>query len=133
MARETNRRLEALARRKQGVFTRQEAMDLGIPRSTLSRRTRSGTYRQLQPGVYAISGAPDVFRARLLAAVLAAGRGAVLSHASAAHHWAFENCPQPGSIHVLSSARLQSRPQVYTCTTQSTFRVTTSRTTKESR
>lgn len=105
MSREADRKLDEVARRNHGVFTWRQAVDAGVPGATISRRTQRGRYRKLQPGVYAVAGAPDTLDARLLAAALAAGSEAVLSHESAAHLWGIGEVPR--RIHLTT---LQRRP-----------------------
>ena len=66
------------------VVTRSQALGHGLTRSAVSRRSRSGTWQRLHRGTYAaFSGVPPR-EARLWAAVLRAGPGAVLSHETAA-------------------------------------------------
>jgi hypothetical protein len=59
----------------------QAAIDKRVERETLDRPRR---------GVLRIAGTPDTWEQRLLAAVLAAGRGAVASHWSAAACWGLD-------------------------------------------
>jgi very-short-patch-repair endonuclease len=60
---------------------------LGIGRSGVTRRVQGGRLRRVHRGVYAVGGAAVPREGRWLAAVLACGEGAVLSHVSAAVHW----------------------------------------------
>ncbi len=105
MSSDSDRRLALRARRKGGVFTRREAIEAGVAPSTLDDRVANGRYRRLQRGVYAVAGSPDTLQSRYLAAVLALGREAVLSHTSAAHHWALAGCAQADRIHVTTLGR----------------------------
>ncbi len=75
-------RVIQFAKRNGGVFTTREALDLGLPSSTLTRRIDDGIFVRLGRGVLALPGTstrPD-------ALMRAAGRllGAVVSHESAA-------------------------------------------------
>jgi hypothetical protein len=66
------------------VVGRRQALNHGVPGNTATGRARSGTWQRLQRGTYAtFSGVPPR-EARLWAALLRAGPGAVLSHETAA-------------------------------------------------
>jgi hypothetical protein len=74
----------SLLQAQSGVVSRKQAHDAGWADEAIERRIRSGSWQRLQRGVYAtFSGAP-ARQARLWAAVLRAGAGAVLSHETAA-------------------------------------------------
>ncbi len=66
------------------VTSRRQALDAGWSENTIDRRLRSGTWRRLQRGAYATFTGEAPREARLWAAVLRAGPGAVLSHQTAA-------------------------------------------------
>jgi hypothetical protein len=69
---------------QRGVITRRQALVSGISRDAIAVRLRSGRWQRLHHGVYAtFSGQPNR-QALLWAAVLRAGRGATLSHQTAA-------------------------------------------------
>ncbi len=74
----------ALAARQWGVVSRGQLLDAGVPRTTIGDRVRSGRLIPLHPGVYAVGHARLRREGRWLAAVLAVGPGAVLSHRDAA-------------------------------------------------
>src|SRR3978361_1609010 len=77
----------AVAARQHGVVTQRQLREAGMGRAAISRRTASGRLHRLHQGVYAI-GYPVASReGRWMAAVLASGDGAVLSHMSAAALW----------------------------------------------
>jgi very-short-patch-repair endonuclease/predicted transcriptional regulator of viral defense system len=76
-----------LATRQHGVVTRRQLEALGLTRSAVGRRAVAGQLHRVHRGVYAV-GHPVLTRyGRWMAAVLAAGPGAALSHASAAALW----------------------------------------------
>lgn len=76
-----------LARRQHGVVSRSQLLGLGLTRSAISHRLRAGRLWRLHRGVFAV-GRPDLTReGAWLAAVLACGEGAALSHRSAAALW----------------------------------------------
>jgi predicted transcriptional regulator of viral defense system len=81
------RALAELARRQWGVVSRGQLATLGLGRGAIDGRLRAGRLRRVHRGVYAIGGAALPREGRHLAAVLACGPGAVLSHVSAAVHW----------------------------------------------
>jgi very-short-patch-repair endonuclease len=76
-----------LAARQYGVVTRRQLLASGVSPAAVGRRVEAGRLWPVHRGVYAV-GRPDVSRAGyLLAAVLACGAGAALSHAAAAEWW----------------------------------------------
>jgi Transcriptional regulator, AbiEi antitoxin/Protein of unknown function (DUF559) len=73
-----------LASRQHGVVSVTQLRALGFPYSTIHDRALTGRLYKIHKGVYAV-GRPDLPpKGRWMAAVLACGPGAVLSHASAA-------------------------------------------------
>jgi Transcriptional regulator, AbiEi antitoxin len=73
-----------LSRSRHGVVTAAQLRDLGFTRSAISHRLRTGRLWRLYPGVFAV-GRPELSReGSWLAAVLACGEGAALSHLCAA-------------------------------------------------
>jgi hypothetical protein len=82
-----DRLLAELAARQHGVVNRAQLLAIGFDREAIGRRLRAGRLHRLYRGVYAV-GHPIVPReGRYLAAVMACGDGAVLSHRSAAALW----------------------------------------------
>ena len=76
--------LARLAARQHGVVDRDQLRALGFTDEAIARLIRAGRLHRLYPGVYAVGHVVLTLRGRLLAAVLAGGPGAVLSHHSAA-------------------------------------------------
>jgi hypothetical protein len=76
--------VRALATRQHGVVARWELLALGLSRDTIGRRVRSGQLVRVYPGVYAVGHAVLTLNGRRMAAVLAAGPDAALSHRDAA-------------------------------------------------
>jgi predicted transcriptional regulator of viral defense system len=93
-----------LARRQYGVVTRAQLHDVGLSRQAVDKRVRAGRLHRVHRGVYAVGHARLTKHARYLAAVLACGEGAVLSHASAAELWRLP-CPPERSVHVTVPGR----------------------------
>ena len=90
----------ALAARQHGVVTRAQLLRAGVAPDVLDRRAKRRQLRRVHQGVYLV-GPIVALRAREMAAVLASGAGAVLSHWSAAQCWPLvPACEQPG-MHVL--------------------------------
>jgi very-short-patch-repair endonuclease len=76
-----------LARRQHGVLTRADLLALGFSAKGIKHRAASGRLHAISAGVYAV-GRPELTPdGRWMAAVLACGDGAVLSHKSAAELW----------------------------------------------
>jgi very-short-patch-repair endonuclease len=76
-----------LAVRQRGLLTGAQLVSLGVGRRTIERWVASGRLRAVHLNVYAVGPQPLARHARWLAAVLAKGPGAVLSHESAAALW----------------------------------------------
>jgi predicted transcriptional regulator of viral defense system len=87
VARPDERAIADLAGRRHGVVTREELRQLGFRESAIDRRVAAGRLHRLHRGVYAVGHDVVTRRGRWLAAVLACGPGAALSHASAAALW----------------------------------------------
>lgn len=79
--------IAALAARQHGVVTHAELRALGLSDSAIARRLRAGRLHRIHRGVYAV-GHPGLTAEGLrLAAVLACGERALLSHHAAAVAW----------------------------------------------
>jgi len=76
-----------LAERQHGVVSRAQLERLGVGRRGIEVRLRRSWLHRLHKGVYAVGHRRRSPETRWLAAVLACGPGAVLSHRSAAHLW----------------------------------------------
>jgi hypothetical protein len=74
--------IAALAAAQFGVVTTADLAALGVGRMSISRRRRRGHLHQLYPGVWAVGHAEPPWEGWLLAAVMACGPGAFLSHYS---------------------------------------------------
>ncbi|WP_436795496.1 type IV toxin-antitoxin system AbiEi family antitoxin domain-containing protein [Actinospongicola halichondriae] len=70
-----------------GLVTRRQLLTNGVSRSAIHKAVGSGRLVRLEVGVYALPGVPLTADTRLLAKVLAAGDGAMVSHRSAAKLW----------------------------------------------
>lgn len=85
--RERSRAAWALARRQHHVLTRQQLLGLGFTRREIERRLESGRLHRVRSGIYAVGRPSLAQHGRWMAAVLACGEAAVLSHSSAAALW----------------------------------------------
>lgn len=70
-----------------GVVARRQLLELGFSRRAISGRLQRGQLHEVFLGVYVVGSRRIGRRGRWMAAVLAAGRGAVLSHRSAGRLW----------------------------------------------
>ncbi|KGM08307.1 hypothetical protein N869_13080, partial [Cellulomonas bogoriensis 69B4 = DSM 16987] len=91
--------LAALRARQHDVVTVAQLLGAGADRAWIHRQVAAGHWRRLHLGVLVTHSGPVAWASRGRAALLSAGAGAVLSHASAAylHGWA----PAPSRIEVL--------------------------------
>jgi predicted transcriptional regulator of viral defense system len=96
---ERERATAALAVRQHGVLTRKQLLESGLSLRTIGRRLERGQLRRLHQGVYAVGNWQVSQRGEWLAAVLACGEGALLSHRSAAALWALTRSHR-GSVEV---------------------------------
>jgi predicted transcriptional regulator of viral defense system len=84
MASEVPSTLRGLAHHQSGVVSRSQALKAGLSEGVIKFKVSSGRWQQVHPGVYTtFTGVPGR-GAQLWAAVLSAGRGAMLSHETAA-------------------------------------------------
>lgn len=88
-----------LATQQHGVVTREQLAAAGLGKNAITRATRDGRLYRVYRGVYSVGHPPLSPEARWMAAVLACGEGAVLSHGSAAVLWGLLR-PLDGPIHV---------------------------------
>jgi len=76
-----------LASSQHGVISAAQLLVLGLTRQATAQRVRSGRLHRIHRGVYAVGHARLSNEGRWMAAVLAGGEGAVLSHRAAAELW----------------------------------------------
>jgi hypothetical protein len=87
--------LAELAGRQWGVVSLAQLRALSIGSRAVQLRAQNGRLRRVHRGVYAVGGATLPREGRWLAAVMACGPHAVLSHVSAAVHWNLLNYEPP--------------------------------------
>ena len=85
--REKENRIARLAERQYGVVSRRQLLGLGFSRREIEARIKAGRLNPLQSGVYAVGHRLIPREGKWMAAVLASGPEAVLSHWSAAALW----------------------------------------------
>ena len=76
-----------LAARQHGVFARRQLLEKGVDSKRIERWLAAELIEAVYRGVYALSRDLLTSQGRWMAAVLASGQCAVLSHRSAAAHW----------------------------------------------
>lgn len=103
-------RLAALAGRQHGLVTSRQLTALGVTYAAACKRARAGRLHRIHLGVYAVGHPGLTFEARCLAAVMAAGPCAVLSHRAAAALWQLCRPPAP-PFDVITQRRSRHGPE----------------------
>ena len=80
----TTEPIRRLAAGQHGIVTRAQLLNAGVGPDTVAHWIKTGRLVKLHRGVFALGHLPPSPHARTMAAVLACGPGAVLSHRSAA-------------------------------------------------
>jgi hypothetical protein len=76
-----------MVRRQHGIVTRADLLALGFGTRSIEHRVKTGRLHLISRGVYAVGRRELTSYGRWMAAVLACGDGAMLSHRSAAEIW----------------------------------------------
>lgn len=100
--------LRRLMRRQHGLVHRDQAIAAGMSKSAIHRRVGSGAWIRHYRCVYGVAGAPPTFEQRGLAACMATGPSAVLSHLAAGAMWGW--CAARGPLHVTVAGQVTARP-----------------------
>jgi hypothetical protein len=82
-----DRAIASLAARQHGVVAHRQLREIGLGPGAIKYRVRSGRLHGLHRGVYAVAHPAVTMHGDWMAAVLAAGPGALLSHRSAGQLW----------------------------------------------
>ena len=98
---------KAVASRRDGVIGHAELVSCGVAPATIQGWVRRGRLVRLHRGVYALERPPETMRGRAIAALLAVGPGAVLSHQTAAAFWRI--AAEPHEIHLSMPNAVRSR------------------------
>jgi very-short-patch-repair endonuclease len=94
-----DRLIGKIAARQHGVVSTAQLRKAGIARNATTKRIQAGRLHPLHRGVYAVGHNKLTFEGRCIAAVLALGDRAVVSHLSAAAIWGLLK-PHSAPIHV---------------------------------
>ena len=105
--RQFDRAVARLAGRQHGVVARLQLLALGATRHVIEQRVRQGFLHRVHAGVYAVGHRTLTHEGRWMAAVLASGEGAVLSHQSAAGLW--ELAVDKGVPHTTTATASETR------------------------
>jgi very-short-patch-repair endonuclease len=101
-----------LARRQHGIVARWQLRKLGLGKDAIQHRLASGRLHPLHAGVYSLVAAFDQKTALWMAAVLAAGPEALLSHQTAAALWGIRGY-SGGAIHVTVPHKSTSTKRIH--------------------
>lgn len=101
-------RVGRLARRQSGRIAWRQLTKLGVDRGVISKWVKQGYLYPKLPGVYAVGHDAPSIEGDLAAAILYAGPGAMLSHATAAWWYGLID-HAPASIHVSTPRRCKSQ------------------------
>jgi very-short-patch-repair endonuclease len=111
-------RVDAIAAAQHGVVTRAQLREAGLGDKGIAGWTRRGRLHRVHQGVYAVGYPASNREARWMAAVLACGDGAVLSHMSAAVLWGLlkpEDGPVDVSLPSQSGRRRREGIRIHRC------------------
>jgi very-short-patch-repair endonuclease len=100
-----------LAGRQHGVVSRKQLLELGLGEDAIDGRIRAGRLHRVHPGVYAVGHKVVSKEGRWMAAVLASGPGAVLSHRTAAALWGIRP-PSSGPVEITVPHRSRSSGRI---------------------
>lgn len=92
--RQRTQALTRLAASQFGILSRQQLLEAGFGRRLIQSRVESLRLFRIYPGVFSVGSADLTTKAQLVAAVLAGGPCAAISHRTAAAHWGL--CHLPG-------------------------------------
>jgi hypothetical protein len=107
----SDRDVAELARRQHGVVSRQQLLAIGLGRRAIEERLARGRLHPIHRGVYAVGHLALTTEGRWMAAVLACGPGAVLSHRTAGQLWGL--VPRSGAApEVTRPRKFSGRPGI---------------------
>src|ERR1700761_3225297 len=88
-----------LIHRQQGVLSSRQAAALGLAHETLRQRVLRGIWQRLLPAVYALQCGPPTWQQWLIAALVYAGEGSMLTGPAAlAEHGLLTPSTHPGRL-----------------------------------
>jgi predicted transcriptional regulator of viral defense system len=97
-----------MATRQHGFVSHRQHAAVGIRGSAVTRWLATGRLERVYPGVFAVGHVPRTREARWMAAVMACGQGAALSHLDAAALWRIYES-RGNTIHVTTTTRSPRR------------------------
>jgi very-short-patch-repair endonuclease len=106
-----DRAVAGLAARQHGVIARHQLASLGLGCGAIDHRVARGALHRIHRGVFAVGHALLSRDGRFMAAVLAAGPGAVLSHLAAAILWRIRD-GSPPRVDVTVPANRRARAEL---------------------
>jgi hypothetical protein len=92
------RAVDRIASRQLAMVTSTQLDEIGFGRGTREKWLATGQLKRMRRGVYMLPGVAPTWDASVLAAVLAAGPQAVVSHLTAAHLWQLFDGPPPETV-----------------------------------
>jgi len=98
------------AEEQYGLFTSHQWKQAGLSMRSLGRKEEAGAVEEVQPGVFAVAGAPRSFEQEVLAACLSVG--GVASHRCAGFLWGFRKFESRMVEVLVRRERTPSRPDV---------------------
>jgi very-short-patch-repair endonuclease len=105
--------ISALADRQHGVVARRQLVELGVNDRAIHARLSRGLLVPLHRGVYAFGHRRLTLEGRWLAAVLAVGPGAVLSHRDAAALHRMRKPPESAKVSVSTASAAKGTPRLW--------------------
>jgi very-short-patch-repair endonuclease len=103
-----DQRLARIAARQHGLVSHRQLAAVGLSTKAVTRRVERGRLHRIYRGVYAVGHAQRTSEARWMAAVMACGPGAVLSHLDAAALWKIYN-GEGALVHVTRTTKAGQR------------------------
>lgn len=107
-----DREIGGLARRQYGVVARVQLVGLGLSEDAIDDRLGMGRLHRLHRGVYAVGHRVIPREGMWLAAVLASGPDAVLSHSSAADLWGVQRSAARKRVDVATPRSSRPTPRI---------------------
>jgi len=104
-------KLRVIARNQAGLVSRKQAISSGLTSGMIHTRVKSGWWKPVHAGVYATFTGPMTRDAWLWAAILHAGRGAYLSHETAAEINGLTDSSSPVINVTIPASRRVKAPQ----------------------
>ncbi|HEY8764916.1 MAG TPA: type IV toxin-antitoxin system AbiEi family antitoxin domain-containing protein [Solirubrobacteraceae bacterium] len=104
--------IQNAAGRRKGLITRRQLEEIGLSSASIARRVETGRLHRKHHGVYAVGRADLTIEGEVLAAALAIGEDAVVSHFAAAFLWGFWRSPPEPPFDVTVPRRVRSRAAI---------------------